>query len=210
VKKDTQANKAYHEIRRNILTTQLHPNTRLKEDHWSKKLNVSRMAVREALTRLLGEGLVTSGEKGGYFVTEMTEEDVLQIREAREVLEIAALELAIKRLDDSKIAKLESICDDFSVMVKKGYLSGANEVDLRFHEKLVELSGNRKLLNAYHYCHIPIFHRKLGHSHLTLDDYDQTDAEHREILKALKNKKIETAKEMLIKHFRRGESAILT
>ena len=96
MKKETQGDIAYQELRRRILIAQLEPNVRLKEDEWAKKLNVSRMAVRESLTRLLGEGLVESGEKGGYFVAEMTIEDIKNIRELREILELAAIRLAIQ------------------------------------------------------------------------------------------------------------------
>ena len=81
MKRDSLALKAYTEIRRKILSAQISPKTRLKEDYWATKLNVSRMAIRETLTRLLGEQLVTLGPKGGYFVSSMSAEDVVQIRE---------------------------------------------------------------------------------------------------------------------------------
>jgi DNA-binding GntR family transcriptional regulator len=64
MKADSQANHAYHEIRRHILTAQLQPGVRLKEDYWANKLDVGRMAVREALTRLLGEGTGGTGRTG--------------------------------------------------------------------------------------------------------------------------------------------------
>ena len=54
MKTDSLANKVYSEIRRKILTGQLQPGIRLKEDAWAKRSEVSRVAVREALTRLLG------------------------------------------------------------------------------------------------------------------------------------------------------------
>lgn len=65
MKLNSQANLAYSEIRRQILIMQLSPSARIKEDSWATRLNVSRMAVREALTRLLGEDLVYLGDKGG-------------------------------------------------------------------------------------------------------------------------------------------------
>ena len=75
MKSDSLALKAYTEIRRKILSAQISPKTRLKEDYWASKLNVSRMAIRETLTRLLGEQLVTLGPKGVYFVSSMSAED---------------------------------------------------------------------------------------------------------------------------------------
>ncbi len=120
MKTDSLASKVYSEIRRKILTNQLQPGIRLKEDAWAKKSAVSRMAVREALTRLLGEKLVVVGEKGGYFVKPMTETDVHQIRELREILELGALRLAYKKITKEQIATLEKICDDFTAMAKAG------------------------------------------------------------------------------------------
>ncbi|MGL6268828.1 MAG: GntR family transcriptional regulator, partial [Chitinophagaceae bacterium] len=61
MKKDTLAFKAFTEIRRKILSNQLIPGSWLKEEIWASKLDVSRIAVREALTRLLGENLVMAG-----------------------------------------------------------------------------------------------------------------------------------------------------
>jgi len=209
MKSDSQANHAYHEIRRNILTAQLPPGVRLKEDYWAGKLDVGRMAVREALTRLLGEGLVELGERGGYYATEMTPEDVRQIRELREVLELAAVRLAAGRITEAQLARLDDICRDFSSLVQKGYVAGACEADIRFHETLLAASGNRRLLQAYHYAHIPLFHQKLGKTRTYLEDYDQTDREHRLIVEALRNKDLALAEQTLRNHFKRGETAVL-
>lgn len=63
MKIDSLASRAFLEIRKKILSNQLQPNTRLKEDEWAKKIRVSRIAIREALTRLLGEDLVVLGGK---------------------------------------------------------------------------------------------------------------------------------------------------
>ena len=164
MKSDSLALKAYTEIRRKILSAQISPKTRLKEDYWASKLNVSRMAIRETLTRLLGEQLVTLGPKGGYFVSSMSAEDVVQIRELREILELGAVRLACEKITKDQIRRLEKICEDFTSMVEQGYFAGACEADLKFHETLMECSGNEKLLHTYVNNHIPLFHQKLTKS----------------------------------------------
>jgi DNA-binding GntR family transcriptional regulator len=209
MKNESQALKAYEDIRRKILTSQMPPGTRLKEDFWAKKLEVSRIAIREALTRLLGEGLVTLGKKGGFFIGTMTAADIHEIRELREILELGALRLAIAKMTRSHVEALEKICDDFSSMVSKGYFSGACEADIKFHETLVEFSGNEKLIRTYRHSHIPLFHQKLTKTHQSLNDYDLTDREHRMILKCLKEKNLVLAEKAMIQHFARGESALL-
>lgn len=206
----TQSDQAYHELRRRILILEIRPEERLKEEEWADKLNVGRLAVREALTRLHGEALVTRGAKGGFFATAMTAPDVREIREVREILEVAALRLAENRIKADQIRELESACDDFAYMVKKGYHTGACEADRRFHHLLVAASGNSKLLRAYEHCHIPLFHIRLGQSREYMNDYAETEREHREIAAALKEKKIEKAVALLRAHFARGEKAVLS
>ncbi len=209
MKVDSLASKAFNEIRKKILSKQLTENTRLKEDEWAKNTGVSRMAVREALTRLLGEGLVILGEKGGYYIKPLLASEVLDIRELREIMELGAIRLACKKMEQEQFTILEKICDDFSDMVQKGYYNGALEADMKFHETLVEFAGNNKLLQVYRSSHIPLFHQKLGNSQTGTDDYGQTDAEHRQIVKALKEKNLKLAQQTLIQHFSRGEKVIL-
>ncbi len=171
-------------------------------------MSVSRIAVRESLTRLLGEQLVTSGAKGGYFVSSLTPEDIVQIRELREVLEVGALRLAYQKITKDQIARLEKICNDFTAMVDQGYYSGACEADLKFHETLMESSGNEKLLYTYLNSHIPLFHQRLTKSNNSEDDYELTDKEHRAIVKALKEKNIEQAVKALRMQFARGAAML--
>lgn len=209
MKTDSLAFKVYTQLRRKILSNQIPVNTRLKEDEWAKKIEVSRMAVREALTRLLGEGLVVLGEKSGYYVKPMTPEDVRELRELREVLELGAVRLAINKISKTQLDLLDKICDDFTNMVNNQYYNGALEADMKFHETLVELSGNKNLLSTYLSSHIPLFHQKLGATKISYDDHEQTDLEHRELVKALRVNDIATAEDVLIKHFSRGEGMVL-
>lgn len=199
------SNRVYEEIRGKIISNQLVPGTRLKEDAWAKKMEVSRVAVREALNRLFGENLVRKGERGGYFVKSLNTDDIREIRELREVLELGALQLACGKLEDEHLQELEKICDDFSGMVTSGYFGGACEADVKFHETLINIAGNQKLKNIYLSSNIPLFHFKLGRASSHMDDYEQTDKEHREILAALKSKDFECAKRVLSAHLHRGE-----
>lgn len=205
----TQSEDSYVELRRRILILEIRPDERLKEEYWAQRLQVSRPAVREALTRLHGEGLVVKGAKGGYFVAPMTPRDVHEIRQVREILEVAALEFAIARITKKELDLLEETCDDFAEMVRKGYHTGACEADRRFHELLVEASGNTKLVRAYQYCHIPLFHLRLGQSREYIDDYADTEREHRAIVKELRAKNLPRAIKTLRGHFQRGEQAVL-
>jgi DNA-binding GntR family transcriptional regulator len=209
MKSESLSARVYTELRHKILSNQLISGTRLKEDTWAKKLEVSRIAVREALNRLLGEDLITFGEKGGYFVKPMTASDVRGIRELREVLELGALRLAFGKMDKSRIDELEKICDDFTNMFQRGYLGGACEADVKFHETLILAANNDKLTNAYKNSNIPLFHQKLGTNQIHMNDYEQTDQEHRQIVAALKAGDLQQAESTLSRHLIRGEISSL-
>lgn len=207
MKEDSLSNRAYTELRKKILSNQLTSGTRLKEDEWSKKLDVNRMAIREALTRLLGEQLIVQGEKGGFFVKTLTLEDSHKIRELREILEVGALRLLIQKVNAEQIAELDHICDDFTSMVERGYFGGACEADVKFHETLIACAGNERLVDLYRASNIPLFHQKLGKTQTHMDDYELTDQEHREIVAGIKERDIRRAEDALLKHLIRGEVA---
>ena len=209
MKSESLSGKVYAEIRRKILSNQLIAGTRLKEDAWAKKIEVSRVVVREAFNRLFGENLVEFGEKGGYFVKSMTADDIKEIRELREMLELGALRLAIEKIEPKNIEALEKICDDFTTMVQGGYLSGACEADVKFHETLILAAKNHKLIQVYNNSNIPLFHQKLGKNQTHMDDYELTDQEHRQILTAIKTKNLRLAEETLSRHLIRGEASSL-
>lgn len=205
----TLSDDAYAELRRRILVLHIRPEERLKEEEWARNLKVGRLAVREALTRLHGEGLVTRGAKGGFFAAAMSPRDVSEIREVREIFETAALRLAINKITPEQIQELEAACDDFAYMVKKGYHSTACEADRRFHDSLIAASGNSRLIRAYEHCHIPLFHIRVGQSQEYIEDYEQTEREHRALVAALRARDVEQAVTLLRAHLARGESEVL-
>lgn len=201
----TQAELAYKELSHRILTQEISPNERIVEQVWSKKLQVNRAAIRESLTRLLGEGMVYPGERRGYFVSEMTEKEIHEIREVREMLETTAFSMACERATTPQLQEIEETCNDFSNFVNKGYFTGAHEADLRFHKLLIAASGNKRLVDLYQRSHIPLFQRRAAQARIHPEDFVQTDVEHRQILEALKKKNLAEGMQFLKNHFNRGE-----
>jgi len=206
----TQAELAYKELSHRILVLEIPPNDRIIEQFWSKKLAVNRAAIRESLTRLLGEGLVHQGERGGYFVSEMTQREIHELREVREILETAAYSLACDRAAGKQIKDIEETCDDFANFVKKGYFTGAHEADLRFHHLLIAASGNARLAQLYQRSHIPLFQRRASQMRTHLEDFVQTEKEHRMVLEALKERDKEAGIRHLKEHFSRGEQEAIS
>jgi DNA-binding GntR family transcriptional regulator len=209
-KERTQAELAYNELSHRILILEILPNERIKEEIWANRLGVSRSAIRESLTRLLGEGIVRAGAKGGFFVNEMTGREIREIREVREILECAAFALACDRATAAQVKEIEETCDDFANFVRKNYLTSAHEADLRFHQLLIAASGNSRLAQLYQRSHIPLFHRKMTRSQIDLAEFTQTERDHRAVVQALKRKEKKRGIELLKAHLQRGESEALS
>ncbi len=117
------------------------------------QLSVSRGPVREALHRLVQEGLLLSRPNRGVFVQELTMRDVAEIYQAREVIESAAAEIVARRSVAERAPSrptLEAIVDRMQDGVRRPTTGlGSAALDLEFHTALVGEAGNRRLVRAY-------------------------------------------------------------
>jgi DNA-binding GntR family transcriptional regulator len=206
----TQSGRAYNELTFRIQTGEIPAGERIVEESWAERIGVNRAAIREGLTRLLGEGVVRQGARGGFFVAEMTDEEIRQLREVRQILETSAFRLACERATHAQKSQMAAACDDFENFVKKGYPGAAHEADLRFHQLLVEAAGNPRLLQLYQRSRIPLFHRKVARAMAHPEDFELTAHEHRGILDSLRRRNSAQGVVRLKAHFSRGERDALS
>lgn len=121
------------------------------------------------------------------------------------MLETTAFSMACEKATPQQVKEIEKTCNDFSSFVKNEYFTGAHEADLRFHKLLIMASGNRRLVDLYQRSHIPLFQRRAARARFHPEDFVQTDLEHRQILDALKQKRVKEGIEFLKIHFNKGE-----
>src|SRR3569832_989530 len=98
-----------------ILSGKYKPCDRLNESQIARELNISRIPVREALSQLQEQGLVQNRERRGMFVTDIGQEEVLQISSLRIILETEALKLAQKHMTPEIAAQLDALVDQMDV-----------------------------------------------------------------------------------------------
>src|ERR687891_2622435 len=75
----------------------------------AESFGVSRGPVREALSRLASEGLVTLVPRRGAEVTRLTREEFLDAYQVREALETLAIRLAVPRIDAEVLERLREL-----------------------------------------------------------------------------------------------------
>ena len=99
------------QIRDLILSGELPPGERLRQEVLAERFGASRVPVREALRMLAAEGLVTHVANSGAWVSELTAAQLTELYEIRERIEPLLLTYNIPRLDETALQELERLAD---------------------------------------------------------------------------------------------------
>jgi DNA-binding GntR family transcriptional regulator len=100
--------RAYDDLKSMILSGRLKPGQKLVERDLGAQLHVSRTPIREALSRLVQEGLVEARPQRGHYVQALDTKLVEDLYELREVLEAHAINLAVQRAGPADMARLDA------------------------------------------------------------------------------------------------------
>lgn len=130
-----------------ILTGIVPADSRIDENDLANKLGISRTPLREAISRLVQEGLVTEIPYKGCFVKNFTSAEVKQIYDVRIVLEAKSVRLAVNNMTDENIVNLSEIVKQITIEQQKGDILASSKLDDQFHMYIAECSGNKILLN---------------------------------------------------------------
>lgn len=202
----TYASMVTERLRDSIVDGSLAPGSQLSEVELATRFGVSRGPVREALQRLIQEGLVRAEAHRGVFVPVLTEDDVRDIYLARSALESAA----VQHIIDS--SRSEAIADQLDALVK--LMSEAEAADdweavgrhdLDFHSALVAATGSERLQR--------MFSTVISETRLCLGVLTSADArsdlvdEHRQIASLIRKGQSEQALDVLKQHF---DDAVVT
>jgi DNA-binding GntR family transcriptional regulator len=135
-------------IERAIFSGQLKPGDRVVETDIAQQTGTSRGPVREAIQQLVGEGLLVSHPYRGTFVARWTVRDVVEVYGLRAVLEGYAVHLALEHMSEDMLAELESIVDEMCELARRGDGEGVTKLDIHFHARLYEFSGQQLLCSS--------------------------------------------------------------
>lgn len=174
----------HREIERLILGGELTPGAKMNEAALAERLGVSRGPVREAFRILEESGLVRQEKNRGAYVRDIPLAEALDIYDLRAIIdEAVGRQLAVHILP-AQLKVLRAMVEQMERLVKGGNADDYHLLNLAFHDRLIEYSGNRKLIAVYRRLinELSLFRR------LNLADSRQmpvSAAEHRAILKAI-------------------------
>ena len=110
----------------------------LRQDHIARLFNVSRIPVREALTRLEEQGLVSTQRYRGAVVATLSIDEIREIFEFRALLEPAVLRHCVPQMSDVALEKARGFATAFATEPDGAHWG---ELNRRFHYSLYEGSG---------------------------------------------------------------------
>lgn len=202
----TYASMVTERLRANIVNGTLAPGSQLSEVELATTFGVSRGPVREALQRLIQEGLVRSEPHRGVFVPVLSEDDVRDIYLARDALESSAVRHIIatgKSLEAAEeLDRLVRLMQDSE---KADDWESVGRYDLEFHTALVAASGSERLQR--------MFSTVISETRLCLGVLTAADArsdlveEHHQIAGLIRDGRTDDALNVLQEHF---DDAVVT
>ena len=188
------------ELERRILAGELEPGAKLNEEDIAGDLNVSRGPVREAFRALESAGLVRTEKNRGVFVRQVSVAEADEIYEVRAGLDELIGRLLAERVQPGQLAELRELLKKMQQAARARSVEDYYPLNVRFHERLAEFTGNRTLLAAYR--------RLVNELHLyrraTLargpDSFPISTREHAEIVEALARRDADRAGTLLYEH----------
>ena len=137
------------ELERMILAGDLAAGGKLNEAAIAELLGVSRGPVREAFRALEESGLVRLEKNRGVFVRQIAVEEADQIYELRSVLDEFVGRRVAQAVTPEIVRELRSRVDRMEKAAAQNDIDTYHRTNLEFHDRLVELAGNGKLLVTY-------------------------------------------------------------
>jgi DNA-binding GntR family transcriptional regulator len=188
---------AYEHLRDLILSRQIPGGTEVPEGRLAEHLKVSRTPMREALVRLVGEGLLERATDRAYRVRSVSTREFFECMQLREILECHAIEKAVPVVTDEDLAEL-----------RRGLQALGNvgeddmqhwQFDNRFHSFFARAAGQATLADTITRMRVTArlfrissaFHRK-----------GEIDGEHLAVLEAVERRDVAAAKAAMLSHLR--------
>jgi GntR family transcriptional regulator, carbon starvation induced regulator len=136
-------------MRTDILELRLEPGSKLVLEELRDKYDVGASPLRESLSRLTVEGLVTGEDRRGFRVAPITEEDFIDLTMLRKEIEVLAVNRSVERGDDMWEANLLRAFHHMSLATpaQQTFLAEWPGRHQTFHEALVSACGSPRLLH---------------------------------------------------------------
>lgn len=187
-------------IRAEIMNGTLRFGQKISENQYSRKFNVSRTPVREAIVSLASLGLVSVRPKSGTYVVSFTRDSLVEMFDIRLLLETGGVKLASADQRRHLVTKLTNLMPylEKEVAAPEDFVA-FHDVDTAFHHYLVASAGNERLIQMYRPIEVCA---EAARSRLekTEEVVDIANAHHAAVIEALAANNLKEFEEVLKEH----------
>jgi len=191
-------------LRQRIFQRELEPGSWIDELKIADELGISRTPLREALKVLAAEGLVTMKVRRGAYVTEVSEKDLIDVYHLLSLLEADAVAVVAASGSEAALAELQALHDELEQAI--GDRDRFFEINERFHLRLLELADNRWRQQMVSDLR-KVMKLNRHHSLFKAGRIEESLAEHRAVMQAMRAHAPEQAAQRMRDHFASGLEA---
>lgn len=189
-------------IRARIVSGELQLGQMLSDKELALVYQTSRTPVREALLELRAAGLVVTYPQRGTYVFNPTQKDIAEICEMRGLLEAGALRVAAAAGLTPLVMELNKAVAHMAFAIEAGDFRMVEVFDTQFHETMVAMCGNSRLVSAYRQIsdQVRVLRHRLPARRQRVHD---ALAQHRRIVDLLTAERVDDAAEEVLRHVER-------
>ena len=170
-----------------IVNGELKGGDRVNEIALSERFGTSRGPLREACRALAQEGLLVAIPNRGVFVRELVLREALEVYDIRAALHEMIGALVAERITETELAELRGLVEEMDSYVDDDDLERYYPTNLAFHDRLLELTNNKRLERLYKALvkELHLFRRK---GLIQTGSMRISNEEHRQAVKALETR----------------------
>jgi DNA-binding GntR family transcriptional regulator len=192
---------AYNDIRKMIFSNELKPGQKIPYRRMADGLNMSLTPVVQALKHMEFMGLVCHEQNRGFFVENVTPQEIDEAYKLRIIIEPEMLSHTILNIDEQGIKTVGAALDEYLEACQKGSLKLKLVKDIQFHMSMAELSGQKLSILILRYLFDFLYLRFGQELIFSRPSEDAADA-HTAIFEAIKLKNVKKATLVLEKHIK--------
>lgn len=191
--------KAYRVLKRAIIRGDLPADSKLILTEIAESLGISNTPIREAINKLSSEGFVNIIPNKGIKIVKINIDDMREILEIRAFLDGLIAKLAAKKITDKEIVNMMKIINKMEYSVKEDDRLTYNDLDIKFHDFLLNITENNKLKEIYNNLIVRAYRFRIRTLKIP-DRMGKSLKEHKEIALKIKERNFDEANRVSQEH----------
>ena len=193
----SKKNQVVEAIKEAVLSGSIKPGDQIVESRIAQELGAGIPLVREALIELEHHGFVQKTPYKGTIVTKLGPKEIREIFQLRVELEALAVEWAKDNVTPKDIKELQKLIQKMEHSGAELDLDQFYQIDLDFHRKLWDMSGNPYLAGVLERMVVPLFAFFVMKTRREKESYIRSAAMHGRIVEGLETKSAAELRELM-------------